>query len=163
VTEPYILHRLRLPRARLPHPLAVDFPPCFSVPSVVKGVWFSDHARCRRCRAIFGDFVTHCRCTLSQGPTPHKAVVENKHQSAIRPTDDRTVEVPFRCFSASESCLFEPPNLTSHFAQLQWNQHALQYPNSHRLREIRQRVTTPKCKNPIMGQLQTDPLPSISV
>jgi hypothetical protein len=95
----------------------------------------------------FRDFATHCRCTLSQDPTPHKAFVENKHQSAIRPTDDRTVEVPFRCFSASESCLFESHHLTLGFTQLQWNQHALQYPSSHRLRASAE-GHNPKMKKP---------------
>jgi hypothetical protein len=93
-----------------------------------------------------GDFVTHCRCTLSQEPTPHKAFVENKDQSAIQPSGDRAVEVPFRCFSASESCLFESHHLTPDFTQLQWNQHAFEISQFSSAESIGRGSQPQKCK-----------------
>ena len=41
--------------------------------------------------------------SFSQAPTPHKRFVENKSQSAIRPSGDRAVEFFFVCFSAFQS------------------------------------------------------------
>jgi hypothetical protein len=41
--------------------------------------------------------------SLSQTPTPHRAFVENKRQSAIRPSGDRAVEALFSCFSGLQS------------------------------------------------------------
>jgi len=81
------------------------------------------------------DFATHCRCTLSQDPTPHKPFVENKHQSAIRQDSHKTVELLFLRFLGSESrfiktslsmspCLPNPNGINID----------CKYPNSHRLR-----------------------------
>jgi hypothetical protein len=39
--------------------------------------------------------------SLSQTPTPHSTFVENKHQSAIRPSGDRAVEALFSRFSGA--------------------------------------------------------------
>ena len=44
--------------------------------------------------------------TLSQTPTPHMRFVENKRQSAIRPSGDRAVEALFPSFLPVESVSF---------------------------------------------------------
>jgi hypothetical protein len=82
-----------------------------------------------------GDFATHCLCTLSQDPTPYKAFVENKHQSAIRKDCRKAVEFLFSRFFESQlrliktlsSCPFLPnPNgINIHCRK----------PDSHRLRD----------------------------
>jgi hypothetical protein len=43
-------------------------------------------------------FAALCRCTLSQTPPGGKRFVANKDLSVIRPSGDRTVEVPFPHF-----------------------------------------------------------------
>ena len=55
---------------------------------------------------ITRDSATHCRCTFSQTPTPHRAFVEIKDQSAIRQDSQKAVEVLFSCFLGAESHLF---------------------------------------------------------
>jgi hypothetical protein len=45
-----------------------------------------------------GDSCGPLPASLSQSPTPRRRFVENKSQSAIRPSGDRAVETPFLCF-----------------------------------------------------------------
>jgi len=50
-----------------------------------------------------GDSCSPLPMSLSQTPTPHRTFVENKHQSAIRPSGHRAVEALFSRFSGLQS------------------------------------------------------------
>jgi hypothetical protein len=59
-----------------------------------------------------GDSRSPLPTSFSQGPTPHRAFVENKSQSAIQPNGHRPVEVPFLYFSA-----FQPGSISALFSR----------------------------------------------
>jgi hypothetical protein len=57
-----------------------------------------------------GDFGNLCCVPLpaffSQTPTGHSRFVDNKHQTPIRPPDDRSVDALFLSLFGLESCCF---------------------------------------------------------